>query len=102
MRWDELKNEQAIEALADIFDPIAEIASDEEIKKAARSDNKVMTVKLILKKHSKSVLKIMAAFEGVPVEEYECNILTLPVKLIELFNRPEFTFLFPSQGQKTE
>ena len=102
MRWDELKNEQAIEALADIFDPITEIASDEEIKKAARSDNKVMTVKLILKNHSKSVLEIMAAFEGVPVEEYECNVLTLPVKLIELFNRPEFTFLFPSQGQKME
>lgn len=90
----ELKNEQAIEALADMFDPIVEIASDEEIKSAARSNDKVLMVKLILKNHAKAIFEIMAVSEGIPVDEYECNMLTLPVKLLEMFNRPEFSVLF--------
>lgn len=102
MKFNELKNEQAIEALADMFDPIVEIASDERVKSAARSDNKILMVKLMLKDHAKSIFELMAVSEGVPVDEYECNMLTLPAKLMELFNQPEFGFLFQSQGQTEE
>lgn len=102
MKLSELKNEQAIEALADMFDPIVELASDPEIRALANSDNKISLVKLILKNHAKSIFEIMALSEGVPADEYECNILTLPAKLLELFNSPEFGFLFPSQGQTEE
>ena len=35
MKLNELKNEKAIEALADMFDPIVEIASDDAVKSAA-------------------------------------------------------------------
>lgn len=102
MKLSEIKNEQAIEVLADMFDPIMEIASDDKVVSAARSDNKILMVKMILKEHSKAVLQLMALSEGVPVEEYECNVMTLPAKLVELFNQPEFEVLFQSQGQKTE
>ena len=102
MKFEELKNEQAIEVLADMFDSIVEIASDDAIKSAARSDNKILVIKLMLKNHARSIFELMAVLDGVPVEEYECNVLTLPAKLIELFNRPEFGFLFPSQGQTEE
>ena len=102
MKFDELKNEQAIEALADMFDPIVEIASDNAIISAARSDNKILMIKLMLKNHARAIFELMAASEGVPADEYECNMLTLPAKLMELLNRPEFSFLFPSQGQKVE
>ena len=102
MKLREIKNEQAIELLADMFDPIMEIASDDKVVSAARSDNKILLVKIILKDHSKAVFELMALTEGVPVEEYECNVLTLPSKLVELFNQPEFEFLFQSQGQKME
>ena len=98
----ELKNEQAIEALADIFDPIAEIAGDKKVVSAARSDNKILMVKLMLKNHARAIFEIMAIIDGVPVDEYECNMLTLPAKLIEVFNRPEFSVLFPLQGQTKE
>ena len=101
MKFSEIKNEKAIEALADMFDPIVEIASDAEIVSAARKDDKVSTVKLMLKNHSRSIFELLAAFEGVSPDEYECNMLTLPMKLLELLNQPEFTFLFPSQGQET-
>lgn len=102
MKLNELKNEKAIEALADMFDPIVEIASDDAIKAAARSDDRLLTVKLILKNHSRAVFELMAASEGVPADEYECDVLALPVKLMEVLNTPEFSFLFPSQGQKTD
>ena len=102
MKLSEIKNEQAIEVLADMFDPIVEIASDEKVISAARGNNKVLMVKVILKEHSRAVFELMALSEGVPVEEYECNVLTLPSKLVELFNQPEFEFLFQSQGQKME
>ena len=36
MKLSEIKNEQAIEVLADMFDPIVEIASDEQVVSAAR------------------------------------------------------------------
>ena len=74
MKLSEIKNEQAIEVLADMFDPIIEIASDENVISAARGNNKVLMVK--------------------------CDVLTLPMKLLDLFNRPELGFLFQSQGQK--
>lgn len=102
MKFDELKNEQAIEALVDMFDPIVEIASDDKVISAARSDNRLLMVKVILKDHARAVFEVMAASEGIPVDEYECNMLTLPAKLLELFNRPEFGFLFQSQGQKMD
>lgn len=102
MKFNELKNEQSIEALADMFDPIIEIASDDAIKSAARSGDKIQTVKLMLKNHSRAIFELMAITDGVPVDEYECNVLTLPAKLMELFDRPEFSFLFPSQSQKME
>lgn len=99
---DRLKNEQAIEALADIFDPIMEIASDNEIVSLARSGNNISLVKTVLKKHARSVFEIMAILDNTPIEEYECNMLTLPAKLLELFNRQEFNVLFQSQGQMEE
>ena len=98
----ELKNEKAIEMLADMFDPIVEIASDSNVVSAARSNNKLLLVKTTLKDHSRAVFELMAMYDGVPVDEYECNIMTLPMKLIELFNRPELEFLFQSQGQKMD
>ena len=100
MKFSEIKNEQAIEALANMFDPIVEIASDAEIVSAARNNDKVSTVKLMLKNHSRAIFELLAASEGVSPDEYECNMLTLPMKLLELLNQPELNFLFLSQGQE--
>ena len=83
-----------------MFDPIVEIASDTEIVSAARNNDKVSTVKLMLKNHSRAIFELLAASEGSSPDEYECNMLTLPMKLLELLNQPEFNFLFQLQGQE--
>ena len=41
----------------------------------------------------------MATMDGIPVEEYKCNVLTLPVKILELLNDPALIQLFAYQGQ---
>ena len=41
----------------------------------------------------------MATMDGVPVEEYKCNVFTLPVKILELLNDSELIRLFTYQGQ---
>ena len=37
--------------------------------------------------------------DGVPVEEYKCNVFTLPVRILELLNDPALVQLFTYQGQ---
>lgn len=44
-------------------------------------------------------MQIMATMDGVPVEEYKCNVFTLPVKILELLNDPDIVQLFTYQGQ---
>ena len=36
---------------------------------------------------------------GVPVDEYKCNVFTLPAKILELLNDPALIQLFTYRGQ---
>lgn len=100
MKISEIKGEAALDALADIIDPATEILSDPEIKKMYNSGQpRLLMIKYLLKNHKKPLLSIMATLDGVPVDEYEFNLITLPMKLMELMNDPDLVMLFQSQGQ---
>ena len=99
MRLCEFQDEKAIEVLAELIEPVAEIAMDENVKKVF-GKNKPAAVKEMLKNHARAVMRIMAALDGVPVEEYHCNVLTLPKKLMEIINDPDVMSLFT--GAETE
>ena len=100
MKLSEIKGEKAIEVFADLLEPVSNILSDEEVANAFRSDkSKVEIIKTMLKKHAKDVIKAMAIIDGVPVDEYEVNFLTLPSKLMEIFNDEAISELFTSQSQ---
>lgn len=106
MRLTDIKGEEALDFLADIMDPIISIMSDKEVQDAFRADDRLTAIKLLLRSHKKETIQIMAIMdgEGDAVEEYteKVNILTLPRKLLELFNDPEVMALFTSQGQMTD
>lgn len=89
------KNEEAIEVIADIMEPLSVIFTDEEIKK---EKNKMKAVAKALKKYKKEVLQILARIEDVPVDEYECNALTLPIKCLEVLNDEEIQDFLESSG----
>ena len=95
MRLCEFQDEKAIEVLAELVDPISVIAADELVK-AAFKESKAEAVSVLLKNHAHELMQIMAALDGVPVEEYHCNVLTLPKKLMEIINDPDVMSLFTS------
>ena len=102
MKLSDLKGEAALDALADMLEPAAEIMTDADFVSLLRKNERLKAVQLLLKKHQKSVIEIMAATEGKTADEYEVNILTLPKKLVEVFNDPEVVSLFQLQSQKKD
>ena len=99
MKLLEVKGAEAIELLADLIDPITEIAGDAEVLQCVQTGQKAKAVKFILKKHPKTILTIMSICEGVPVEEYNPTVTELPAKILEIVNHPDIAKLFTSQVQ---
>ena len=103
MKLSELKNEQAIDAFADLLEPFAKIFSDKEVVKDIQADKPMLLIlKKAMKNHKKAFIEIFAILDGEDPESYEFNILTIPKKLKELAENKEIADLFTSQGQTSE
>lgn len=102
MKLSDFKDEKALDLLADLIEPATEILADTELRSAAAGSTKAAAVSIAIKKHKSAVMAILAALEGVPVEEYHCNVLTLPLKLLDILNDKETMQLFQYAGQKAE
>ena len=100
MKLSEYKNEEAIEKLADLLEPACDIFADEELVKLIRNGDKIKSISYALKNHSSKVLEILAIMDNIPVEQYECNIMTLPAKILEIFNDADLMGFFLSQLPK--
>ena len=98
MKLSEYQGEAALDILADLIEPAGEIMSDKEIGDVFKK-NRFKAIGLAIKNHKKAVMQILATMDGVPVEEYKCNVFSLPVKILELLNDPEMIQLFTYQGQ---
>ena len=98
MKLSEYQGEAALDILADLIEPAGEIMSDKEIGEVFKK-NRFKAIGLAIKNHKKSVMQIMATMDGVPVDEYKCNVFTLPLKILELLNDSELIRLFTYQGQ---
>lgn len=97
----EYENEEALNLLAEIIEPISSIFSDKEFVDSFK-DSKLSAIKYVLKVHPKDVISILASLNGVPVEEYKCNAVTLPVMLMQVLNDKELLDFFKSQGLKMD
>ena len=98
MKLSEYQGEAALDLLADLIEPAGEIMSDKEIGEVFKK-NKFKAIGLAIKSHKKAVMQIMATMDGVPVDEYKCNVFALPVKILEILSDPELVQLFTYQGQ---
>lgn len=90
----EIKGEEALDVLAEIIEPAAQIFTDENVKKALKSESRIKAAKIILKDHKKAILALMAALEETPVEEYKPTLLSLPALILGVLNDPELQNLF--------
>ena len=103
MRLSDIQNEQALDVLADIMEPTAEILADEEVKTIYKSGQpKLKLAAYVIKQHKKSVIEILARLDGKDPVTYNFSLLTLPKKVLELLNDPGLADLFTSQEQKKE
>ena len=98
MKLSEYHGEAALDILADLIEPAGEIMSDKEIGEAFKK-NRFKAIGMAIRNHKKAVMQIMAIMDGVPVDEYKCNVFTLPAKILELLNDQALIQLFTYQGQ---
>ena len=98
MKLSEYQGEAALDILADLIEPAGEIMSDKEIWEVFKK-NRFKAIGLAIKNHKKAVMQILATMDGVPVDEYKCNVFSLPVKILEILNDPSLVQLFTYQGQ---
>jgi hypothetical protein len=100
MKLSEFKGDDALEVLANLVEPSVELFKDEELVKLVRNvDTRAKGISYALRNHKAEVFQILAATEGVSVEEYKetCNVMSLPGKILEIFNDEELMHFLSSQ-----
>lgn len=114
MKLSDVRGERTLDVIADLIDPIAEIASDEEVVALFRRGKvpegveprdffvkrACKAAQALLRGHKPQVIQILAAIEGTDPEEYaeSLNLAKLPRDLYDLMTDEEFAaFLSPSE-----
>ena len=97
----EIQNEDALDVLAQLLDPIAELSKDKEITAPNKNEKgedvpktKLEMVQIAIRKHKRAVLRILATLDGVPLEEYNINLIQIPLKVYELLNDEDMMAFF--------
>ena len=118
MKLSDIHGERVFDVIADIIDPISNIAEDEKASAMFRREKppEGMTVKqfatqrarkalpALLKGHKGDIIAILAAIEGVSAESYKgaLNLVKLMRDAAELLTDDTFTALFLSaQSEKS-
>lgn len=112
MRLSDIQGEHVFDVIADIIDPIANIAEDEQASAMFRREKlpEGMTVKqfatqrarkalpALLKGHKNDIIAILASIEGVSTDAYKdaLNLVKLMRDATELLTDDAFTALFLS------
>lgn len=99
MKYKEFEGEKALDVLADLIEPAAEIMSDDKVAKNARAGNRMAAIKAAIKDHKKSVIYMLAVLNDEDPATYKPKLLTLPIMLLEILNDPDIADLFTSQSQ---
>ena len=118
MRLSDIKGDRTLEVIAEIIDPIANIAEDEEASSMFRREKLPdgMTAKkfllkrvrksmpVLLKGHKADIIAILSAIEGVSAEEYAgaLNLVKLVKDCTDLLTDEAFMELFISAQSETK
>lgn len=117
MRLSDIQGERVFDVIADIIDPIANIAEDDEASALFKREKlpEGMTAKqfatqrarkalpALLKGHKGDIITILASIEGVSAESYKgaLNLVKLMRDATELLTDEAFGVLFTSAQSKT-
>lgn len=99
MKLSEIRKYDAVDTLADILEPVANILGSPETKENyEKATNRIQQVRALLKGHSKEWIQILARLDQVSEEEYDCDIFELPKRILEVLRNPMIQDFFKSQG----
>ena len=101
MKLSEFKDDAALELIADIIEPATEILADPAIKDAF-SHSKMAAIKVAIKNHKSAIKEIIARLDGKTPDECHFTAISLPIKLLSMFNDPDLQQLFTSSGQTAD
>ena len=99
-RLSDYRNEEALDLLVEIMEPAAELMSDKDtinLLYSKAAGDRMKGVKQMIAEHKGAVINILAALDGVPVDQYECGFFTLPTRLLEILNDKELLGFFMDQ-----
>ena len=113
MKLSDIKGERAIEVIADLIEPVANIATDKECAdlfsvKPVKGEDKnvsarkhlVKKVPLLLRTHKRDVIQIIATIDGKSVDEM--NLFSIAAALIGIVQDEALIELFTSAAQSVE
>lgn len=100
MKFSDFRNGDAIDLLADLLDPIANIASDMEFRKLvmAKNRDRARIAQYLLRNHKNDVMEVLARMNGQTVAEYDANAVQMLTQVMAILNDAEFAQFFQSQG----
>ncbi len=118
MKLSEIKGERTLDVIAELIDPIANIAEDEAVRNMVKREKAPKGtdptsflirrlkkgIPSLIKNHKTDLVSILSTINGVSVEEYTKNlgILTLTRDVWDLITDSEFLGLFTSaQSEET-
>lgn len=103
----EFKDDEAMDVLAEILDPMVSMMQNKAFVLALRGDkdkeilpNRVEAIKIAITDNRSDVVKIMAILNETPVEDFHYNLLTLPQMMVEMFNDKELMDFFGYRSEK--
>lgn len=99
MKLTDFENEEALELLGNVIEPVSRIMTNKEFVGAVRSKKRIDAVKIALKEHKKDVIELLAALNGQKIEDYHANLIVMTKQLLELLNDEELIKVFHSQDQ---
>lgn len=96
MKLSEYRNEDALDLLADLIEPVAVLMTDEKLKKMIAEDAaRIDVAKHLLKAHNKEIIAVLARLNGAEV--YDANIVDILKQVLDLINDPVLVDFFASQ-----
>lgn len=101
MRLSDIRGEAAIDAVADILEPIAEIAKDKEIIDLFRNGDRLRAIQKALKGHRRAVVDILAILNQKDPVDYinEITLASIPAQALDILNDPELALLFTDAAE---
>lgn len=100
MKLSDYKNEDALDLLADLLDPVSELMADAELQKVAMQGDKMTIAKYVLKNKNALLITIFARMNGTPREEYSATITEMLAQLLDVLNDKTLVDFFALQAQK--